>query len=42
MQTEPLDALTVVAASLLIATLAPLYPTLQAARLEPVTAIRYE
>jgi lipoprotein-releasing system permease protein len=40
--TEPLDALVVVAASLLIATLAPLYPSIQAARLEPVTAIRYE
>jgi lipoprotein-releasing system permease protein len=41
-QTEPLDALVVVAASLLIATLAPLYPSIQAARLEPVGAIRYE
>lgn len=40
--TEPLDALVVVAASLLIATLAPLYPSIQAARLEPVAAIRYE
>ena len=39
---NPLDALAVVAASLVIATLAPLYPSVQAARLEPVTAIRYE
>jgi lipoprotein-releasing system permease protein len=41
-QTEPRDALFVIAASLLIATLAPLYPSIQAARLEPVGAIRYE
>ncbi len=39
---NPLDALAVVAASVVIATLAPLYPSVQAARLEPVTAIRYE
>ncbi len=40
--TEPADALIVIAASLLIATLAPLFPSVQAARLEPVKAIRYE
>ena len=39
---NPLDTLVVVAASVVIATLAPLYPSMQAARLEPVTAIRYE
>ena len=40
--TNPLDALAVVAASIVIATLAPLYPSMQAAGLEPVSAIRYE
>ena len=40
--TEPLDALAVMLASIVIATLAPLYPSVQAARLEPVAAIRYE
>jgi lipoprotein-releasing system permease protein len=40
--TNPWDALAVIGASLVIATLAPLYPSLQAARLDPVRAIRYE
>jgi lipoprotein-releasing system permease protein len=40
--TEPRDALVVILASLVIATLAPLYPSIQAAELEPVSAIRYE
>ena len=40
--TEPRDALVVTLASLVIAALAPLYPSMQAAELEPVGAIRYE
>jgi lipoprotein-releasing system permease protein len=39
---DPLDALAVIAASVVIATLAPLYPSIQAAGLDPVRAIRYE
>ncbi|MGH7701319.1 MAG: FtsX-like permease family protein [Gemmatimonadales bacterium] len=41
-QMDPLDVVIVVAASLVVATLAPLYPAVQASRLEPVAAIRYE
>lgn len=41
-RTQPLDVALVIAASLVIATLAPLYPALQAARLDPVSAIRSE
>ena len=41
-QTSPWDAVIVIAASLVIAALAPLYPAIQAARLAPVQAIRYE
>jgi lipoprotein-releasing system permease protein len=41
-QVTPVDVLLVIAASLLIAWLAPLYPAVQASRLEPVAAIRYE
>lgn len=39
---NPVDAVAVVIASLAIATLAPLYPSVQAAKLDPVPAIRYE
>jgi lipoprotein-releasing system permease protein len=38
----PQDVLTVIAASLAIAALATVYPSSQAARLEPVEAIRHE
>jgi lipoprotein-releasing system permease protein len=41
-RTQPSDVLIVIAASLIVATLAPLYPALVAARLDPVPAIRYE
>jgi len=40
--TNPGDALLVIWASLVIATLAPLYPSVRAASLDPVGAIRYE
>lgn len=39
---EPMDAVVVILASLVIATLAPLYPSVQAAGLNPVNAIRSE
>ncbi|MDP3910153.1 MAG: ABC transporter permease [Gemmatimonadales bacterium] len=39
---EPVDAVLVILASLVSASLAPLYPSVQAARLDPVTAIRSE
>lgn len=39
---EPMDAVVVILASLVIATLAPLYPSVQAAGLDPVNAIRSE
>ena len=41
-RTQLVDVLAVIAASLTVATFAPLYPSVQAARLEPVAAIRYE
>lgn len=40
--TQLVDAVAIVAASLVIAALAPLYPAVQAARLQPVAAIRDE
>ena len=40
--TNPWDVLLVIWASLVIASLAPLYPSVQAASLQPVNAIRYE
>jgi lipoprotein-releasing system permease protein len=39
---QPLDVILTVVASLVIATLATLYPSLQAARLYPIEAIRHE
>ncbi len=41
-RSEPLDILTTVAASLVVAALATLYPASQAAKLYPVDAIRHE
>jgi lipoprotein-releasing system permease protein len=41
-QVTPLDVVFVIVASLLVATLAPLYPAVQASRLQPVAAIRDE
>jgi lipoprotein-releasing system permease protein len=39
---QPLDVVLTVVASLVIATLATLYPSMQAARLYPIEAIRHE
>jgi lipoprotein-releasing system permease protein len=39
---QPLDVILTIVASLVIATLATLYPSLQAARLYPIEAIRHE
>ena len=41
-QVDPLDLLAIVMASILVATLATLYPAQQAASLHPVDAIKYE
>lgn len=40
--TEPLDVIVIVAASIAVAALATLYPSVQAARLYPIEAIRHE
>src|SRR5256714_3433626 len=42
LHTQPVEVLLVIASCLSEPTTAPLYPSLQAARLDPVTAIRYE
>jgi lipoprotein-releasing system permease protein len=41
-QVNPLDLLLIVVASVVVPTLATLYPARQAALLHPVDAIRYE